>query len=108
MNDPITIEPDGPKRPAFALWALSQEPPLQTSSASGWDVPLDLYPSVPAELLEGAYIDGYHHSGPVVPAEAQQPSDDPLASLRDLAGEQPEQPKTSTRKRAAARKAGGE
>lgn len=98
MNDPISIEPDGPKRPAFALWGLSQDPPLQTSSATSWDVPLDLYPSVPPELLEGAYVDGYAYGGPDVPQPepqaAQTPATgreeaDPLAALRDLAGEQP-------------------
>lgn len=116
MDDPIMIEPDGPHRPAFAAWCLAQDPPVQTASSTGFLVPVDLYPSVPSELLEGAYIDGYPYGGPPVPAEAQQAASgplkpatgreadaiqdvaegvpsatpiDPLAALKDLAGELP-------------------
>ena len=59
MSELILIEPDGPHRPAFAAWGLAQDPPLQTATASGWLVPVDLYASVPAEVLEGAYVDGF-------------------------------------------------
>lgn len=59
MTSFIYIEPAHEHRPAFAAWGLAQERPLQTATATGWDVPVDLYPSVPVELLEGAYVDGY-------------------------------------------------
>lgn len=59
MSDMIHIEPAHEQRPAFAAWGLAQTPALQTASATGWDIPLDLYPSVPTELLAGAYVDGF-------------------------------------------------
>ena len=61
MNDFIHVEPAHEQRPAFAAWGLSQTPPLQTASATGWDVPIDLYPSVPSELLVGGYVDGFRY-----------------------------------------------
>lgn len=39
---------------------------MQTASERGWDIPLDLYPLVPAELLEGAVVDGYLYNTPTV------------------------------------------
>lgn len=59
VTDPILIEPDWPHRPAFAAWGLAQDPPIQTATATGWLIPVDLYSSVPAELLNGAYVDGF-------------------------------------------------
>jgi hypothetical protein len=59
VTDPILIEPDWPHRPAFAVWGLAQDPPIQTATATGWLVPVELYASVPAELLDGAYVDGF-------------------------------------------------
>lgn len=67
MTDQIHIEPDGPQRPAFAAWGLAQDPPLQTATASGWDIPIGLYPDVPPELLEGAYVDGFLYGRPDAP-----------------------------------------
>lgn len=61
MTDVVHIEPADDQRRAFARWALSQTPKLQTSSSTGTDVPVDLYPSVPAELLEGAFVDGFRY-----------------------------------------------
>ena len=77
MTSPIHIEPDGPRRPAFAAWGLAQNPPLQTASASGWDVPLELYPDVPSELLEGAYVDGFLYGRPDAPQPAPKASVQP-------------------------------
>lgn len=123
MDDPIMIEAAGPHRPAFAAWCLAQDPPIQTASATGFLVPVDLYPSVPPEVLEGAYVDGYLYGGPGSPvatsADAGDPvtgleEADPLAVLRDLAGEQPVTttaestlPTRRPRKRSATRKAAG-
>lgn len=72
MSDFVHIEPADEQRRAFARWALSQTPKLQTSSSTGTDVPVDLYPEVPPELLEGAYVDGFRYGGP----EAPQPDAD--------------------------------
>lgn len=120
------IEADGPHRPAFARWCLAQDPPIQTASATGFLVPLDLYPSVPPELLEGAYIDGYPYGGAQsmagTPADAGGPvtgagDPEPLGSasevnygpdgegLIDLGAMAAERPKAVARKRAARRKA---
>ena len=106
MSDPILIEPDGPRRPGFAVWGLSQDPPIQTASASGWLVPLSLYPSIPAELLDGAYVDGYLDNGPDVqpkaepqeaPAEPVQAPEAPATAREEL----PVRPVRKSRKRAA-------
>lgn len=81
MTEPIMIEPDGPNRPAFAAWGLAQDPPLQTATASGWLVPLDLYPSIPAALLDRAYVDGFMLTRPEVPppiSEPEVPSEPPI------------------------------
>lgn len=121
MSDPIMIEPASSQRPTFAAWCLSQDPPIQTASASGWLVPIDLYPSVPAELLEGAYADGFPIDGAggstaalkaaETPVQASDglPRREPLATLRDLSDEPPLTaldaivPKSSTRRRTAAK-----
>jgi hypothetical protein len=67
MSGVVHIEPADEQRRAFARWALAQTPKLQTSSSTGTDVPLDLYPDVPPELLEGAFVDGYRYGGPEAP-----------------------------------------
>lgn len=72
MTEFLHVEPDPGLRPRFALWCLAQDPNWRTSSASGFDVPADLYPSVPAELLEGAYVDGFRVGSGQAPAAAQQ------------------------------------
>lgn len=70
----IHVEPAHRHRPAFAAWGLTQTPPLQTATAQGWDVPIDLYPLVPTELLEGAYVDGYPYGRPQAqPVPAEEP-----------------------------------
>lgn len=83
MNDPIMIEPAGPNRPAFAAWGLAQDPPIQTATASGWLVPVELYPAVPVELLDGAYVDGFLYDRPepptVLPRGSETPTEAPEA-----------------------------
>lgn len=87
MDGFIHVEPAHEQRPAFALWGLDQFPPLGTASAQGWDVPLDLYVSIPPELLAGAYVDGYPHDVP-------QPQPAPVAAAvaQQTAGERPQLP----------------
>lgn len=94
MTDFIHIEPAREHRPAFAAWGLSLDKPLQTASATGWDVPLDLYPSVPTELLDGAYVDGYRFTYTAAPVV------EPTAEPKKQTGRKP-------RKRAASRKPEG-
>lgn len=83
MTETLYIEPAHEHRPGFALWGLAQKPVIQTASATGWDVPLDLYPSVPSELLEGAYVDGYLYDvakpqpEPVAPTPEASPEPEP-------------------------------
>ena len=101
----VHIEPAHEQRPGFALWGLAQTPKLQTASATGWDVPVDLYPEVPVELLAGAYVDGYRYGvGPRQP-EMLAPAD-PLARPKDATVELAEETRDQVvapkpRKRAA-------
>lgn len=68
----IYIEPAREHRRAFARWCLDQTPKIQVASATGSNVPVDLYPSVPLALLEGAYVDGYRYVGTPAPAPAEK------------------------------------
>lgn len=77
MTDYVHIEPADEQRRAFARWALAQTPKLQTASSTGTDVPVDLYPEVPPELLEGAFVDGYLYGGTAAPAVAEKQPEDP-------------------------------
>ena len=63
MTSFVHIEPGLDKRREFARWALAQTPKIQTSSSTGSDVPVELYPDVPFELLEGAFVDGFPYGG---------------------------------------------
>lgn len=72
-EEPVFIEPSEGNRRGFARWCLAQVPPIQTAGSTGSLVPLDLYPSVPPELLDGAYVDGFPYGGPGMPQEAVQP-----------------------------------
>lgn len=106
MTEHIHIEPGHEQRPAFAAWGLAQDPPIQTASASGWDVPVALYPAVPAELLEGAYVDGYQYGKPTVQPKPDEAPETPSEPPRDPTGDpsltalDAVMPKTSTRRRA--------
>lgn len=102
MTHTIHVEPAHANRQAFAKWALSQDPKIQTASATGSDVPVDLYPAIPAELLEGAYVDGYLYRGadpvPAVRADGSKPPE-PKDAAR------PKQPQKRTQGRRKARPA---
>jgi hypothetical protein len=130
MTEFITVEPAHEQRGPFAVWAISQTPPLQTSSSTGFDVPVDLYPTVPVELLAGAYVDGYRYDvaspQPVLPEPAVEhlglvdrlPGEDPdqgVRAVREAAAEDTSAPtprqqltaERKPRKRAATKRAGG-
>lgn len=64
MTDYITVEPAAGQASAFASWCLSRDPGIQTVSAGGFLLKLDLYPDVPPELLEGGYVDGFPYDRP--------------------------------------------
>lgn len=54
----IHVEPADEHRRGFARWCLAQTPRIETASATGSDVPLDLFKDIPGELLDGALVDG--------------------------------------------------
>lgn len=88
----VHIEPGPEQRRDFARWCLNQEPRIETASASGSDVPLDLYPTIPAELLEGAYVDGYPYGQP------QPQTNVPLTEIRLPVDGKPKPRKTAARR----------
>lgn len=100
----VHVEPGHAQRPAFASWGLSQDPPLQTASASGWDVPVELYPSVPPELLEGAYVDGYAVQGVVAPEEVPAPPEPPAKPVVEVPSGGPRTQEARRSRKSAARK----
>lgn len=57
--DHVTVEPTQALAAHLAVWLLSRDPNVQTVSAGGFLVALDLYADVPSDLLEGAYVDGF-------------------------------------------------
>ena len=63
MTDTIHIEPARERRSDFAVWLLAQDTQPVTTS-TGFDIPLDLYPTIPERLLNGAFVDGYHYNRP--------------------------------------------
>lgn len=102
MTEYVHVEPGYAQRPAFASWGLSQDPPLQTASASGWDVPVELYPSVPPELLEGAYVDGYAVQGAVAREEAPAPPEQPAKPVVEALTGGPRTQEARRRRKSAA------
>jgi hypothetical protein len=95
----IYIEPAREHRRAFARWCLDQTPKIQVASATGSNVPVDLYPSVPLALLEGAYVDGYRYVGDPAPAPA------PASGRRELTAEKLAGTPAAPRKRRPRKKA---
>ena len=103
----ILVEPADEQRQGFARWCLAQDPPIMTASATGSEVPADLFATIPDELLDGAYVDG-HIFRPVVEGKApsgdgyrdEQPDsgDVPLVEVR-LPAERPAAKKTAARRR---------
>ncbi len=69
----VLVEPADEHRQGFARWCLAQNPRIMTASTTGSEVPVSLFPSIPDELLQGAYIDG-HMFRPVV--EGKEPEGD--------------------------------
>ena len=93
MTTHVYIEPADEQRRPFARWCLDQSPRIETASATGSNVPVELYPEVPVELLEGAYVDGYLFR-----------SIDPVPAVRPDGSQPPAQPRA---RKSAARRGGG-
>lgn len=80
----VHIEAARQHRVGFAKWCLAQDPRIETASATGSDVPVDLYPSVPVELLEGAYVDGFLYNRPDAPGDPVEAPEAPTAAVDDV------------------------
>ncbi|MEV7948805.1 hypothetical protein AB0O74_17780 [Streptomyces rubiginosohelvolus] len=72
----IEVQPTPEQRRAFARYAVRQKPKWRTVSPTSFNVPADLFPAVPEELLIGAVVDGHRYVSPVEDAElgVQQPA----------------------------------
>lgn len=78
----IHIEPGPVQRGRFAQWAIAQTPPLQTVGHNAFDVPIALYATIPPELLDGAYVDGYPYVTKVPGAPELVEAPKPAATSR--------------------------
>lgn len=110
----IYIEPAREHRRAFARWCLDQTPKIQAASATGSNVPVDLYPSVPLDLLEGAYVDGFRYVGELAEAPArheltaEKMAETPAGPVRrELAAEKLAKAPAAPRKRRPRKKGSG-
>jgi hypothetical protein len=93
----INVQPADDKRRDFARWAVAQVPKVQTSSAVTSAVPVDLFTSIPEELLVGALIDGtpYRHVVEDKEPEGAGYSDGPVTvDVPDVVAEVPVQRRT--------------
>lgn len=112
MDDFLFIEPAREHRRDFARWCLAQDPPIQTASSTGSNVPVGLYPSVPQELLEGAFVDGFPWGIPAPQPPAVKPRTRPAApsptgsATKPLTAEQPRKRAARKPRKRAARKPG--
>lgn len=100
MDGFLTVEPEQGKAAALAGWLLGRDPGVRTVSAGGFLVSLDLYPDVPAHLLEGAYVDGF----PVGQKTADKPQAAPEDGVRGAVPGKSPTPRKTARKRTAPRK----
>lgn len=96
----VSVEPADEHRKSFAQWCLAQHPPILTASSTGSQVPVDLFPSIPDELLHGAYIDG-HLFRPVIAGRAPSGEGyrDELEAGTEPVVEEPVSVKTTQRRR---------
>lgn len=96
----VLVEPADEQRRAFARWCLAQDPPIMTTTASGSEVPADLFATIPDELLDGAYVDG-HVFRPVI--EGKAPLGDGYSDAPATAPESATAPVKAPQKRAQPR-----
>lgn len=85
MTEYVYIEPSREHRRDFARWCLEQTPKIQATTATGSNVPVDLYPSVPVALLAGGRVDGF-------PYDRQAPQGKAPAKPKAKLDPEPEKP----------------
>lgn len=98
MTNDLHVEPADGQRGALALWLLERNPRTLTTS-TGFRVPLELYPDVPAELLADAYVDGYR-VGTEQPSEQAPDLGNSEAESTELGTEQGDRATESTERAA--------
>lgn len=81
MSEILTVEPSAEQRSAFARWALSKDPAVQTVGTGGFLIRMDDYVDAPAELLEGSYVDGFPYDRPAPQPELKTEAV-PLTEIR--------------------------
>ncbi|MFC8332734.1 hypothetical protein [Streptomyces olivaceus] len=86
MIDFIRVQPERPKRVAFARWAVAQQPKVRTVSAEAFAVPPRLFTDMPEDLLRGALVDGRAY---VSPADTE-PAEPGAAELLGVATRGPD------------------
>lgn len=112
----VLVEPAPEQRQAFARWCLAQDPPIQTASATGSEVPADLFTAIPDELLYDAHVDGHifrHVIEGLAPhgdgyAPVAVPVDDGARPEPLTDTEPPKTPQKRTQRRTSTRKGAGQ
>lgn len=107
MTETVEIQPATAQRRAFAQWARSQNPRIETASATTSRVPVALFTSIPEEILVGSKIDGTPYRSVIeglVPdgpgyQDTPDPYQDPATVIVDaVADEEPKAPARRTRR----------
>lgn len=104
MTETVEIQPATPQRRAFAQWARSQDPRIETASATTSRVPVALFTSIPEEILVGAKIDGTPYRAvveglvPHGPGYADEPVDEAPVVVDNVVDEEPKAPARRTRR----------
>ena len=93
MDQFLTIEPAPEVAAVFALWCLNRDARVQTVSVGGFLVPLDWYRDIPAELLDGAYVDGFRVDGPRPSPVAEKPAEPRLTAEKQQPARKPRTPR---------------
>lgn len=112
MTETVEIQPATAQRRAFAQWARSQNPRIETASATTSRVPVALFTSIPEEILVGSKIDGTPYRSVIeglapdgpgyqdAPADQDTPDpyQDPATVIVDAVDEEPKTPARRTRR----------
>lgn len=117
MTEYVYIEPSREHRRDFARWCLKQTPKIQATTATGSNVPVDLYPSVPVALLAGGRVDGFPYDRQAPQGkDPAKPKADPepepvkplLTAEQQSADPEPQQPRKRAARKRAETKGDGE
>lgn len=71
--DFIRVQPTRHKRVEFALWAVAQDPKVDTVSPQAFGVPPRLFTDMPEDLLRGSLVDGRPYVSPDDPPAETAP-----------------------------------